>query len=62
MKKLKRLAVAFVLIAGVGFGMASCSDDYYYEEPVQPLPPSAENPMVPGTDYPTKPGPDPYNY
>ncbi len=56
MKKLKRLAVAFVLLAGIGVGMASCSDDYYYEEPekIKPLPP--------GTDYPTKPGPEPYNF
>lgn len=50
MRNLKRLAVAFVLIAGVGFGMASCTDDYYYEEPVQPLPPSVEHPIAPTPD------------
>ena len=56
MKKLKRLAVAFVLLAGVGVAMTSCSDDYYYEGPEK------EIPMLPGTDYPTKPGPEAYNY
>lgn len=52
MKNLKRLALAFVLIAGVGFGMASCSDDYYYEEPdkIVPLPPSSELPVAPTPD------------
>ena len=28
MKTLKKLAVAFVLIAGLGMAFASCSDDY----------------------------------
>ncbi|WP_346857318.1 hypothetical protein [uncultured Draconibacterium sp.] len=55
MKNLKRLAVAFVLLAGIGVGMASCSDDNYYEGPEK------EIPMLPGTDYPIKPGPEAYN-
>ncbi len=55
MKNLKRLAVAFVLLAGIGVGMASCSDDYYYDEPEKIKP-------LPGPEYPTKPGPDPYTF
>ena len=52
MKKLKRLAVAFGLFAGIGVGMASCSDDYYYEEPekIKPLPPTMELPIAPTPD------------
>ena len=53
MKKLKRFALAALLLAGVGLGFASCSDDYYYEAPEKDIP-------LPGTDYPTKPGADPY--
>ncbi|WP_297091004.1 hypothetical protein [uncultured Draconibacterium sp.] len=56
MKNLKRLAVAFVLVAGIGVTMASCSDDAYYEDPEK------EIPMLPETDYPTKPGPEAYSY
>ncbi|WP_346854761.1 hypothetical protein [uncultured Draconibacterium sp.] len=52
MKTLKRLAVAFVLVAGLGLGFTSCSDEYYEE-------PGKEIPLPPGTDYPTKPGPSP---
>lgn len=52
MKALKRLSVAFVLLAGLGIGMASCSEDAYYEEPVQPLPPWPENPIQ---DVPSQP-------
>ena len=46
MKKLKRLAVAFVLLAGIGVAMASCSDDIYYEDPL-PTPPIEVSPEQP---------------
>ncbi|WP_347838566.1 hypothetical protein [uncultured Draconibacterium sp.] len=48
MKNLKRLAVAFVLLAGIGVTMASCSDDYYYEEPnvSPPIEVSPEQPPI----------------
>lgn len=39
MKTLKKLAAAFVVLAALGVSFASCSEDAYYEEPVQPLPP-----------------------
>ena len=47
MKALKKLSVAFVLLAGLGIGMASCSDDVYYEGPdkEKPLPPWPEHPI-----------------
>lgn len=44
MKTLKRLAVAFVVVAALGF--VSCSEDTYYEDPVQPVPPTIENPIA----------------
>ncbi|MDX8340443.1 hypothetical protein SLH46_14670 [Draconibacterium sp. IB214405] len=48
MKTLKKLAVAFVLIAGLGMSLASCNEDAYYEDPVQPLPPETiEQPLPP---------------
>ena len=34
MKTLKRLAVAFVLVAGLGMAFASCSESAYYDDPV----------------------------
>ena len=39
MKALKRLAVAFVLITGLGMAFASCSDDYtdIPGEPTHPI-------------------------
>ncbi len=46
MKTLKKLAVAFVVVVGLGITFASCSEDVYYEEPVQPLPPTVENPIA----------------
>lgn len=45
MKALKKLAVGFVVVAGLGLAFASCSEDAYYEDPVQPLPPVIENPV-----------------
>lgn len=48
MKALKKLAVAFVVLVVMGATFASCSEDYYYEEPVQPLPPETiEQPLPP---------------
>ena len=34
MKTLKRLAVAMVLVAGLGMAFTSCSESAYYEDPV----------------------------
>ena len=45
MKTLKKVTVAFVLFAIMGVGFVSCSEDTYYEEPIQPLPPTVENPI-----------------
>ena len=39
MKTVKKLVVTFVVVAGFGLTFASCAEDAYYEEPVQPLPP-----------------------
>ena len=48
MKTFKKLAVAFVVVAGLGLTFASCAEDAYYEEPVQPLPPEIiEQPLPP---------------
>ncbi|MCY1722989.1 hypothetical protein OU798_21760 [Prolixibacteraceae bacterium Z1-6] len=54
MKTFKKLAVAFMLVAGLGLGFASCSDDAIYEEPEKDI-------SLPGTDYPVKPGPELYS-
>ena len=45
MKKLGKL-FAVMLVLGIAF--ASCSkDNEYYEEPVNPIAPGVENPIVP---------------
>ena len=46
MKTLKRLAVAFVLVAGLGMAFASCSDNYY-EDPGTPSNPIEQIPYNP---------------
>ena len=47
MKTLKRLAVAFALFAGLGVVFASCSEDVYYEDPVNPIEQIPVNPIGP---------------
>ena len=52
MKTLKRLAVAFVLVAGLGMAFASCSEDVYYEQPVNPIEQVPVNPIGPTPEHP----------
>ena len=46
MKTLKKLAVALVLVAGLGMAFASCSDNYYENPENLPIPPGM-NPIEP---------------
>lgn len=38
-ERFKKVAIALVMLVGMGVAFASCSEDAYYEDPVQPLPP-----------------------
>jgi hypothetical protein len=49
MKTLKKLAAAFVVLVAMALTFASCSEDAYYEDPVQPLPPEEITQPLPPT-------------
>ena len=53
MKTLKRLAVAIVLVAGLGMAFTSCSESAYYDDPVNLPIHDVENPIE-------RPGISPY--